>query len=165
MGTCGPMTAPPTPTGFESLTSTMCPVLIRPPFAIECIKVSSRSIIRVFFPTLALEIEAVAYEGSRLGIKGLGGAGARGHFVKCDGAEVLVGDLIVSIVSWVCREPIEARSLPLVSSALRCFRFLSASSLIAFIRIDRLEFDSSVASESSEDTEDAVDSEELDDIL
>jgi hypothetical protein len=60
------------------------------------INVSSRSSIKVFWASLPLDAFAIEYEGCRRGIKGLGGAGARGYLVMEREAAGEVGDFKVA---------------------------------------------------------------------
>ena len=87
------------------------------------------------------EIGWVEYEGCRLGIKGRGGAGARGYFVIRNDDAGDVGDFKFATVSAVC-SLLSAPAAPLLvdldPSALLCLRRRVVSSLYSLIRIDRL---------------------------
>ena len=96
-----------TPTVVWSLTSTMWPEDMRPPFAREWMRVSSRSITRVFCKRVEEEDRCEGdaedeYEGWRRGMRGRGGAGARGYLVRRRDAAGEVGDLRAAAAADVC---------------------------------------------------------------
>lgn len=104
---------PPKPTAVASLTSTICPLDMRPPFASECMRVSSRSITRVFCVSGEVVWADSEYEGCLRGTKGRGGAGARGYLVSRSDEAGEVGDLIVAAVSGRWRSEVDT-SAPLL---------------------------------------------------
>lgn len=82
---------------------------------------------RVFCDILPLGVSGKVYEGCRRGIRGRGGAGARGYFVirRDDAGDV--GDLSVAgDISAIAPEPLLC---VLVELDFLCFRCLKLSSL------------------------------------
>ena len=113
---------------------------MRPPLAMEWISVSSRSRIKVLRFERSVSGSARVYDGCRRGIRGLGGAGARGYFVIAEGD---VGDLAAAARAsteggLTPPEPSDCVAGDEASVDLRpalCLRMLS--SLCSLIRIDR----------------------------
>ena len=125
---------------MASFTSTMCPLDMRPPLAREWIRVSSRSMTRVFW--VSFEGERFVdreYEGWRRGTRGRGGAGARGYLVirREDAGDV--GDLMVAAVTggWFSGLGVSALLVGFFGIFF-VLRRRPVSSFRTFMRIERL---------------------------
>lgn len=127
------LACPPTPTYVVfSLTSTMCPELMRPPLDMLWMSVSSRSSMSVFCGTLSVG-SRLMYDGCRRGMSGRGGAGVRGYLVSAPAGDV--GDLRWAEMSF-CLEPPPVLPAEVLDAPFLCLRCRSVSSLCSLIRID-----------------------------